>query len=383
MASDDLKSKALDSSHDFYDLLNTSSTASASEIRTAYRKTSRLYHPDKVGPNNVEAREKFELVQIAADVLSDPAVRELYDNARRARHEKKEREAAFDGRRKWMKEDLERREGGALKRKRDERAAEDEFERELGRIAEDTRRRRREREGELRREAESMDVKEEKTEEVREGQTPAQQSNNPSEMDRSVTFRYPSPSELDKDAVSRLWGRFGPVEVCVLREKKIKKDGEKHRQLYTIAMLVYKSIVGAHAAVSDFSKVQAADESHDWKQFEAVGWAAGQEPDCIPKTFNSSDPTAQTGTPLSTARAEAIGLGSQGSTAKAATSNDQGAGSKRAPSFASFKSTTAGTPKGGDSYSLDDITMIRLKNAQRRRMEEAIRKEEAGGTTNE
>ncbi|KAK4554350.1 hypothetical protein LTR86_008558 [Recurvomyces mirabilis] len=374
MASDDLKSKALDSSHDFYDLLNLSSTASASEIRTAYRKTSRLYHPDKVGPNNVEAREKFELVQIAADVLSDQAVRELYDNARRARHEKKEREAAFDGRRKWMKEDLERREGGALKRKRDDRAAEDEFERELGRIAEDTRRRRREREEELRREADQMNPEAEMTEEARRGQTPAQESNGPSEMDRSVTFRYPAPSALDKDAVTRLWERFGSVEDCVLREKKIKKDGEKHRQLYTIAMLVYKSIVGAHAAVSDISKVQAADESHEWKQFEAVGWAAGQEPDCIPAYSNVLNPAVHSGTPLSTARAEAIGLDDQ---PKAATTRDQGAGSKKAPSFASFKSTPAGTPKGGNSPSLDDITMIRLKNAQRRRMEEAIRKEEA------
>ena len=103
MASDDLKSHALNSSQDFYALLSISEGATDSEIRTAYRKTARKYHPDKVGANE-EALKTFHLLQIAYDVLSDPAIKELYDNARRARQAKAERDQVYEGRRKWMKE---------------------------------------------------------------------------------------------------------------------------------------------------------------------------------------------------------------------------------------------------------------------------------------
>lgn len=149
---DDLKSHALNSAHDFYDLLGVSPGASESEIRRAYRKTALKYHPDK-NAGKPDVIEKFHLLQIAYDVLSDASVKELYDNARQAREEKKARNAAFEGRRKWMKEDLERRESGAMKRKREGVDSEEAFERELRRLAEDGKRRRREREEQLRREA--------------------------------------------------------------------------------------------------------------------------------------------------------------------------------------------------------------------------------------
>ncbi|KAK5746574.1 hypothetical protein LTR17_000590 [Elasticomyces elasticus] len=359
MADNDLKQQALSSTTDFYDLLDVQPSASDSEIRRAYRKTALIYHPDKAGANNIPAREKFELLQIAYDVLSDPAVRELYDNARRAKEEKKEREAQFEGRRKWMKEDLERRESGA-KRKWDDVAAgrdgaEEDYERELRRLAEDGRRRRVEREQEMRREA--LKVEEENKEVVQPVSEEGVKAG-PTDLDRSVTLRYPASAaaQLDKDAIVRLWERFGPIEDCVLREKKYRKEG-------------------AHAAVSDVEKLQQLKPG-TWSVFEGIGWAAGKEPESIPKSASAAQPV----------RSPQISRLDETPTAPSTpqrSTGSNGAGLKKAPSFASFKATPGGTPGAANSPSLDELTMMRLKNAERRRMEEKIRKEEEAAASAE
>ncbi|KAK5731008.1 hypothetical protein LTR15_000946 [Elasticomyces elasticus] len=375
MADNDLKQQALSSTTDFYNLLDVQPSASDSEIRRAYRKTALIYHPDKAGANNIPAREKFELLQIAYDVLSDPAVRELYDNARRAKEEKKEREAQFEGRRKWMKEDLERRESGA-KRKWDDVAAgrdgaEEDYERELRRLAEDGRRRRVEREQEMRREA--LRVEEENKEVVQPVSEEGVKAG-PTDLDRSVTVRYPASAaaQLDKDAIVRLWERFGPIEDCVLREKKYRKEGEKHRQSYMVAVLLYKGIVGAHAAVSDIQKVQQL-EPETWSVFEGIGWAAGREPASIPKSASTAQPV----------RSPQVSRLDETPTAPSTPQRANVDGLKKAPSFASFKATPGGTPAAANSPSLDELTMMRLKNAERRRMEGKIRKEEEAAASAE
>ncbi len=63
---------------DFYQVLGVSKTASADEIRKAYKKLSRENHPDRK-PNNSAAAEKFKQVQEAWDVLGDPQKRQQYD----------------------------------------------------------------------------------------------------------------------------------------------------------------------------------------------------------------------------------------------------------------------------------------------------------------
>src|SRR5438094_734654 len=63
---------------DFYDVLGISKTASADEIKSAYRKLARKYHPD-MNRNDPKATEKFNEVQEAYDVLSDPPKRKNYD----------------------------------------------------------------------------------------------------------------------------------------------------------------------------------------------------------------------------------------------------------------------------------------------------------------
>ena len=63
---------------DFYELLGVKKSASADDIRKAFRKLARKYHPD-VNPGDKSAEEKFKSISEANDVLSDPKKRKIYD----------------------------------------------------------------------------------------------------------------------------------------------------------------------------------------------------------------------------------------------------------------------------------------------------------------
>ncbi|WP_248355586.1 DnaJ C-terminal domain-containing protein [Anaeromyxobacter oryzae] len=63
---------------DLYEILGVSRTATAEELKRAYRKLAKKYHPD-VNPGNKAAEEKFKEVTAAFEVLSDEKRRKLYD----------------------------------------------------------------------------------------------------------------------------------------------------------------------------------------------------------------------------------------------------------------------------------------------------------------
>ena len=63
---------------DYYEVLGVSKGATADEIKKAYRKLAKKYHPD-VNPDNKEAQEKFVEANEAFEVLSDPDKRSKYD----------------------------------------------------------------------------------------------------------------------------------------------------------------------------------------------------------------------------------------------------------------------------------------------------------------
>ena len=63
---------------DYYKVLGLSKSASDEDIKKAYRKLARKYHPD-INPNDKEANKKFQEINEANEVLSDPEKRKKYD----------------------------------------------------------------------------------------------------------------------------------------------------------------------------------------------------------------------------------------------------------------------------------------------------------------
>lgn len=391
MPSDDLKNYAT-SDTDFYGLLGVTFETSQKDIDRAWRKTALKYHPDKTG-NDPVAKEKFHLAQIGYDLLSDPASKALYDNARSARLQRKRQNDLFEGRRRQMKDDLEARERGVKRPREADEGDEEKLEREIRRLAEDGKRRRKEREDALRRdiqrEAETADAA---------ARTPGSSSGNGnrestsqstvSEIDRTVKVRWPVEGEgcsITADAVKKLFSQFGPIESADLLNPKMLRLGKKQKkQLAVICMIQYRSVVGAHAAVEDFPK-QAGTE---WQKFDSVFWAANKEPDFITAHQGNRVATESApATPTTNGRTKSAyafsGFGSGSSTPAASPSTD-GAGLKKMPSFASFSPAAFNTPKGSpfgkglgmNSPSLEEMTMIRLKNAEKKRMAAEIERQD-------
>ena len=63
---------------DYYEVLGVDKNASEAEIKRAYRKVAKKYHPD-MNPGDKEAEEKFKEAAEAYEVLSDPEKKSKYD----------------------------------------------------------------------------------------------------------------------------------------------------------------------------------------------------------------------------------------------------------------------------------------------------------------
>ncbi len=422
MSTDDLKSHATSGAHDFYALLDISPAAASTEIRRAYRRTALKYHPDKITNPTQADIDKFHLLQIANDVLSDPTVRQLYDNAREARERKKREHDMMDAAKRKMKEDLEAREragaaataaGGVGAQRGVKRAwgamgdddAEEKLAREIERIAEDGRRRRREAEEKLRKEVEEdekrlRDEEEEKQRAKDRSSKRVDRSNeggkNVPEQERAVKVRWAREGrglDIDKDRLTALFAPFGAIEsVLVLKDRRQRLGDKKEKKTVATGVIVFASIVSAHTAVLDSEKFMHESLSRtasDWNVIDSVFWATGEQPDLAGRDTGSASPPSQGQAAPSpkeqSAPASAPKPAFSFAGLKAAGSSGQSA---KAPSFGSFASAAGGAKaapppepaNGVKTPSLEEVTLMRLKNAQREKerkaLEEQLRKED-------
>ncbi|KAI4099140.1 MAG: hypothetical protein L6R37_006096 [Teloschistes peruensis] len=388
MPSDDLKAYAT-STTDFYDLLGITFESSQRDLDRQWRKTALKYHPDKVG-NDPKCKEKFHLAQIGYDLLSDPTTKALYDNTRNARLQRKRQSELFEGKRRQMKDDLEAREKGVKRAREEELGEEEALEQELRRLAEDGKRRRKEREDALRKDLEQ------------EAQTQADPSisspsngipngtSGVSELDRTIKIRWPisstdeTTSTLTEQDITTLFSTFGKLESVTMLKPKPRLGKKKKKHLAAVCMVQYSSIVGAHAAVEDFPR----KEGEEWKRFDSVTWAADKEPDFLSSTTSSA--AASPGTPTTRSPNPAYSLfNDRNGDSRPGTPTPAGANGNNAPrkmpSFSSFSPATfVGTPKGSplgkgwgaNSPSLEEMTMIRLKNAEKKRLAEELARQD-------
>ncbi|KAI8926792.1 hypothetical protein BC831DRAFT_390204, partial [Entophlyctis helioformis] len=102
---------------DYYELLGLEPTATAAEIKRAYRWKALLCHPDKVGPDDLKAASLFHQLTEASQTLSNEASRRAYDDLHKARRQQQARFKEMDAQRQKTKRDLDESEA-AWKRQR-------------------------------------------------------------------------------------------------------------------------------------------------------------------------------------------------------------------------------------------------------------------------
>lgn len=240
---------------DYYELLSVAANATEGEIRRAYRKTSLLYHPDKVKPTP-ETSAKFQLLQVALNTLSDPAEKEKYDQKREAKQKRKAENDALEGRRRKMKEDLEKRETGAPTTVNGTKRSWSARELEVKKIAEENQRRR---------EA-MMQAKMQRAQ----AEIPVEKIT--TAIERSVKVRWLKEGEgldVDKASLKSHFESYGEVEdVLVLKEKRRRIDGREKKVVLGTAVVVFATLLPAEKAVLNGAR----------DGIESIGWAAEKEP---------------------------------------------------------------------------------------------------------
>lgn len=164
------------------------------------------------------------------------------------------------------------------------------------------------------------------------------------------------------------------------------KAAGKDKKLQT-GLLVFETIVGAHSAVHGF----ADSKDHTFKAFKSVTWAGGKEPQISGEQVGTPSPTPEVvsspasrdRSPMKTPSTPKPAWGPRLSTPLG------GGGLKPVPSFASFSS--AATPnnapfsqsEAAQSPDYESITLMRMREAEKRRLEAEIRKRDEGSGSND
>ena len=261
---------------DFYDFLSLPGPqASASEIKRAGRKTSLLYHPDKVAPTP-ENLQNFHILQIAIGILSDPAEKARYDQTREAKLRRKAEVDALDARRRKMREDLESREtnGVGIDGVAGQKRTFSEREMKIRNIQEQNRRKIEETKARKRFEADqNAAIERAKTtnaqtttrhdgvaDGVKTADGAAEENDS---MDRSLKLRWLREGEGQAYDENLIGDMFDEVEnVVLLKDKKRKHNGKK--SIMGTAVVVFSTLDTAKKAMTERAQLIDKFESIDW-----------------------------------------------------------------------------------------------------------------------
>lgn len=272
--------------------------------------------------------------------------------------------------RKRMQEELESRERGAKRARADGEDAEERFRQQLEKLRAEGAELRRKREEAVR--AAAAEEEEEKEDESMidgDGEKEGGESNGKSrfsEIDRTLRVRWKRKGNqhIDEQHLRDVFSKYGAIQDCVVPPTK----PEKEKKLKS-ALVVFTSIVAAHAAIHDTLDLA----------FKDLVWASGKEPDIshhhhhpTPGPPTSSSPKPKRQTPEDSPKPFTP------ATPTTATARDPKL--NRVPSFASFAGTPRGSPFNksavAQSPDYESITLMRMRAAEKAKIEARIRKEE-------
>lgn len=273
--------------------------------------------------------------------------------------------------RRRMQEDLESREKNAKRTKTDVDDAEEAFRRQMVKLQEEGARLRRKREEALRAAAKDAEDEGEDGEE-----TPvATGASRFSELDRTLRVRWKRHGNegLTAEELGTLFSRFGRVQDVVVPPPSVPKAGEKEKKLKT-ALVVFENIVSAHAAVHD-----ALGRGGDaFRVFKDIAWASGKEPDIShgdvskPESSSSSKPQSSS----SSKSKPPPPLSSSSSSSKPTTGWTPPPPTQPKGKAPSFSFSTSKTLPVAQSTDYESITLMRMRAAEKARIEAEIRKQD-------
>ncbi|KAI0322883.1 DnaJ domain-containing protein [Amylostereum chailletii] len=350
-----------------YELLGIQTEATEGEIKTAYRQRSLKVHPDR-NRGNPDAARKFHELNQAYELLLDPLRRLALDAKIRVVEARKQRFSKYDAKRKNLLEELEERERAFKKAKTEKDVAERTRTREAEKIKEEGRRLREDREKEVQR-------REEEAEKAAAAAIAELQPPPLGQLDTTIRLKYflsAHPDLTTPEALAIYLASFGTTDVnsIVLSLKPSKKAPHKPPKTAT-ALVPFHRIGDAHAAVCASGRTERKMEDI------VVSWAGGEEPAILgwlKKMGKLDDQPSEK--EVSTSTPDAIpGSLPQHSRSKASTETP----------FSSFPSAFPDLPTSNPSalsanapgLDYETLTLMRLRQAERERMEREILEQEA------
>ncbi|PSR70735.1 hypothetical protein PHLCEN_2v13355 [Hermanssonia centrifuga] len=341
-----------------YELLGVGLESTEAEIKRAYHKRSLKVHPDK-----------FHELNQAYELLLDPLRRIVVDAKVRAKEARKAQFAKFDAKRKNMVDVLEESERASKKSRVEKGAKQKEMWRENERIMEEGRILREEREKELKKREQEMEIAERKAQEKDNDEL---EPPSLGALDTTVRLKYPlssQPTLTTAESLSALLAPFGLVESfnIVLSLKPAPPKKAKRG----IALVPFKQVGDAFAAVCASKRAERAMRDVE------VSWAQGKEPELIAWLKKMGK--------LGGTTVESSGNASKTPSNASVLSQPPASSAPPTSAFSSFPSVLPGgseIPSANPSTGItgldyESLTLMRLRQAERARLEREILEREA------